>query len=181
MTAKQISGLQAPDGSTYITLTDGNGNLVGSSGTGTVTLVTLTTSNGITGSVATPSTVPAITVSINGSTSWTPVDASGAGLTFTSVNAQYTQIGNIVTAYGTLTYPSTTSATNAAMTLPVAVPNQTYAAVFAAAATPVGSGRGLLAVKNTTTAIFSPQSGGSVSNSSLSAGIISFFISYPAT
>ena len=179
MTAKQISGLIAPDQSTYVTLTDGAGNLVNASGTGTVTLVTLTTSNGITGSVATPSTTPAITVSINGSTSWTPADASGDALTFTSVNAQYTQIGNMVTAYGTLTYPTTTSATLAAITLPVAVPNQTYAAVLG---TVFGVGNVVTkTVTNTSKAIIINTSGSTQTNSSLSAKTINLFIAYPAS
>lgn len=38
---------------------------------------------------------------------WTPIDGSGAGLTFTSVNANYTRIGNIVIATCNLTYPVT--------------------------------------------------------------------------
>lgn len=181
MTAKQISGMLAPDGSTYITLTDGAGNLVNASGTGTVTLVTLTTSNGITGSVATPSTVPAITVSINGSTTWTPGDASGAGLTFTSVNAQYTQIGNLVTAYGTLTYPTTTSASAAAITLPVAVPNQSYAQA-AGSLLNSGGNAGLKAIQGTTTATFIVLStGAAVTNSTANTKVINFAITYPAS
>jgi hypothetical protein len=39
--------------------------------------------------------------------SWTPADGSGASLTFTSVNATYTKIGNLVVARATLTYPVT--------------------------------------------------------------------------
>jgi hypothetical protein len=41
---------------------------------------------------------------------WTPVDASGAGLTFSGASGYYTKTGNIVTAMGTLTFPSTASA-----------------------------------------------------------------------
>ncbi len=181
MTAKQISGLVAPDQSTYVTLTDGAGNLVNSSGTGTVTLVTLTTSNGITGSVATPSTTPAITVSINGSTSWTPADVSGGSLTFTSVNAQYTQIGNLITAYGVLTYPTTSSSSNASITLPVAVPNQPYAAVNGTVTQNTSAAVFLRAVVNTTTAIFVNASGTQQTNSSLSAKVLNFLITYPVS
>lgn len=65
MTAKQISGLFAPDQSTYVTLTDGNGNLATISGLGgTVSSVSVVTLNGITGAVATPSTTPAITFTL---------------------------------------------------------------------------------------------------------------------
>lgn len=41
---------------------------------------------------------------------WTPVDASGAGLTFSGASGYYTKTGNIVTAMGTLTFPATASA-----------------------------------------------------------------------
>jgi len=46
--------------------------------------------------------------------SWTPTDGSGAGLVFTSVAGSYTQIGNLVTMTGNVTYPSTAN-TNAAV------------------------------------------------------------------
>lgn len=63
-------------------------------------------------------------------TSWTPVDSSGAGLTFTAVNAKYQQLGNIMHAYFSLTFPSTVNASAAIIGgLPVPVPNQTYAAI----------------------------------------------------
>ena len=41
---------------------------------------------------------------------WTPVDASGAGLTFTSVVASYEKIGRLVIARCQLIYPTTASA-----------------------------------------------------------------------
>jgi hypothetical protein len=44
---------------------------------------------------------------------WTPADASGAGLSFTSVDARYTKIGNLVTVYVVLTYPVTASGSQA--------------------------------------------------------------------
>jgi hypothetical protein len=50
-------------------------------------------------------------------TSWTPTDQSGAALTFTSVSANTTKIGNIVYAYGTLTYPVTASGACAKISL----------------------------------------------------------------
>ena len=46
---------------------------------------------------------------------WTPADASGAGLTFTGVTAKYTKIGNIVTVQSQLTYPTTASGSTAAI------------------------------------------------------------------
>jgi hypothetical protein len=44
---------------------------------------------------------------------WTPVDASGAALTFTGVNASYTRIGRMVTAMCTFAYPVTVNASAA--------------------------------------------------------------------
>jgi hypothetical protein len=41
---------------------------------------------------------------------WTPSDGSGAGLTFTSVNAFYTKVGRMVTLNASFTFPSTANA-----------------------------------------------------------------------
>ena len=41
---------------------------------------------------------------------WTPIDSSGAGLVFTSVDGKYTKTGNIVTARCTFTFPATANA-----------------------------------------------------------------------
>jgi len=43
---------------------------------------------------------------------WTPTDASGAGLTFTDVSGNYTKIGRMVFAQFALRYPSTANASN---------------------------------------------------------------------
>jgi len=54
-------------------------------------------------------------------TAWTPTDASGVGLTFTSPSGLYTRIGKIVHAQFVLTFPTTVSAATAAIGgLPVA-------------------------------------------------------------
>lgn len=45
--------------------------------------------------------------------SWTPTDNSGAGLVFTSPVGKYSQIGNIVIASCSLTYPATVNASGA--------------------------------------------------------------------
>lgn len=44
---------------------------------------------------------------------WTPTDASGAGLTFSNVDAYYTKIGRMVYAYCRITYPTTANANSA--------------------------------------------------------------------
>lgn len=54
-------------------------------------------------------------------TTWTPADASGAGLSFTVATAEYTRIGNVVYFEVRLAYPVTASAASAAISgLPVA-------------------------------------------------------------
>jgi len=60
--------------------------------------------------------------------SWTPADASGASLTFSAVSVAYSQVGNMVFVYGTLTFPVTVSGAACAFSgLPVTIPNQNYA------------------------------------------------------
>ena len=44
---------------------------------------------------------------------WTPVDGSGASLSFTGVLGTYTKVGRLVTALAELTYPTTASTANA--------------------------------------------------------------------
>jgi hypothetical protein len=43
---------------------------------------------------------------------WTPVDSSGSGLTFTGVSAYYTKIGDMVFATFALVFPATSSSAN---------------------------------------------------------------------
>lgn len=45
--------------------------------------------------------------------SWTPVDASGAGLSFTGVSAFYFRVGRLIVATFELTYPSTADGSDA--------------------------------------------------------------------
>lgn len=44
---------------------------------------------------------------------WTPIDSSGASLSFTSVTARYVKVGQLVAAGFTLTYPSTVNGSTA--------------------------------------------------------------------
>jgi hypothetical protein len=48
---------------------------------------------------------------LTGPTAWTPVDASGAGLSFSSVAAYYYRIDKLIVANFRLTFPSTADAT----------------------------------------------------------------------
>jgi hypothetical protein len=51
---------------------------------------------------------------------WTPTDASGAGLTITVARGKYTRIGNVCYYNAVITYPATADGTNAKISLPVA-------------------------------------------------------------
>jgi hypothetical protein len=82
---------------------------------------------------------------------WTPADASGAGLTFTGVTGKYTRIGRQVTATAVLTYPTTADTSQAKISgLPFAVSNMGQ----------------FLGIKTTTTAI----------NGLVSAGATTIFL-----
>lgn len=100
MTAKQLGGLFTPDGGEYVTLTDGNGNLLTvGSGTGTVTSVSVTTANGVSGTVATSTTTPAISVTL-GNITPTTVQVGGSGATMSTGELGFNKISASGTAPG---------------------------------------------------------------------------------
>jgi hypothetical protein len=110
-------------------------------------------------------------------TSYTPTDQSGASLTFTAVSVQYCQYDNLVYVYGTLTYPSTASAANSTISLPVAVPNQSYAVIFGNDYANIA----LATIQNSSTAgFYNAQTGARYTNVSLSTVAVKFMLIYPA-
>ena len=115
-------------------------------------------------------------------TAWTPTDQSGAALTFTGVNCRFTQVGTLVHAFGTLTWPTTASAANATISLPVAVPNVSYAAVPGSAIAGGNTPMVILPVVNTSTATFVGTSGNALkTNANLSTLAVAFMLIYPAS
>lgn len=62
---------------------------------------------------------------------WTPTDASGAGLSITGTDCKYTKVGRLVTLSGNLAYPVTASGANAKVAVPF-TPGQQRAAGAAA-------------------------------------------------
>lgn len=55
-------------------------------------------------------------------TTWTPTDASGAGLTFTTSKCVYSRVGNMVTVSGQIVFPATASGADVAISgLPFSV------------------------------------------------------------
>lgn len=116
------------------------------------------------------------------SAAWTPTDASGAGLTFTAVDAAYSQIGNMVFAYATLTYPSTANGSNALIGgLPIGVPNHEYARQCAITFMTKSGGGTIIPVIASTQLSPRDITGAVIPNSSLSLQSLRFNCIYPAT
>lgn len=77
---------------------------------------------------------------VGASLGFSPLDQSGAGLSFTNVNCAYNRFGNLIVYYGSFTYPSTADANNASFSLPVNAANKASAVVPAAILSNVASG-----------------------------------------
>jgi hypothetical protein len=114
-------------------------------------------------------------------TTWTPADASGASLAFTSVSAEFTVIGNLALVAARLTYPTTSDSSAAKIGgLPYAVPNAGYASAPDVAYV-VGAAAVLLVptLSANNVAVFALASGSAVTNATLSGKTISFQLAYP--
>lgn len=103
---------------------------------------------------------------------WTPTDASGAGLSFTVAKANYTKIGRIVTAYLQLTYPITVNASAAAIGgLPYAVES----GIFSPAIINTGASLSIAlrtASATSTATVLNPASNAAITNSQLSTNFV---------
>lgn len=114
---------------------------------------------------------------------WTPADASSAGLSFSGVSTAYTQIGNIVHAYGRLTFPSTVSASGAAISgLPTTSANANYTLIPSPLAQTVTLAYPLVAivqVNSKTFNIVNALTGAQITNAVLSTATLLINVSYP--
>ena len=118
---------------------------------------------------------------ISAGAGWVPTDQSGAGLSFSNVTGTYQQIGNWVNASAVLTYPSTVDTSQAKISLPVAVPNQLYAAASGFCIDTFGADV-IQAIPNTSTAAILVQgSGAARTNANESLKAIKVNIVYPAS
>ncbi len=113
---------------------------------------------------------------------WTPADGSGAGLTFSSASAQYTQIGNMVFAYALISYPATGNGANAVISgLPVTFPNVGYARQCVITFATIATATYLLPNGGATTVGIFTNAGAAVPNVTMSGGTIGFLCTYPAS
>jgi hypothetical protein len=109
---------------------------------------------------------------------WVPADASGAGLTFTSVTATYTKIGNVVTVFAKLTYPSTASGLQAKISgLPFAAANGGLILFANPGTNTAGAGQGWIDAAGTTMTLVT-QANGAKANSQLSTLALYFSGTY---
>ncbi|MDE2096642.1 MAG: hypothetical protein KGL39_05290 [Patescibacteria group bacterium] len=113
---------------------------------------------------------------------WTPTDASGAGLTFTGVSAAYTLIGNRVFATATITYPSTANALQSIIGgFPYSFPASTYGRSCVVTYSSSTSAAYLLGNNGAATADFFVSGGAGATNVNLSGAVIYFQCNYPTT
>jgi hypothetical protein len=112
-------------------------------------------------------------------TAWTPVDASGAGLTFSAVTAIFTKVGHIVTVMVELTYPITGSTAAAKIGgLPVALSSSAPAIQTVVGVGSVGGGgtaTALVAAAGTTVEFSSTAV---LTNNDFSGAIVSLTLNY---
>lgn len=113
---------------------------------------------------------------------WTPIDASGAGLTLTVDAASYTKIGNFVFVTGTLSYPTTSNGSFATIGgLPFTTANQLgVGGVFLVYYGASPSLLGFLA-QNANTFTVRNMAGSSTVNSVISACTLRFQFFYPTS
>jgi hypothetical protein len=114
---------------------------------------------------------------------WTPTDASGAGLTFSSVSVHYTRLGNLVFVYGRLTYPATgntATAIIAGLPFPVAAP--VYAATLGTVVTVAALNIATVSIANTSSFEFSTLASSALTtNNQLSGAVVIFSFFYPVS
>lgn len=147
-------------------------------GTGTVTSVAC--GAGLSGGTITTSGTCAL-INYAAPTSWTPADASGAGLTFTSVTALYTRINSLITAQFRLTFPTTASGLNASISgLPVATNSSGASFANGACNTNLASNVILITTvaANATTIAFTSNAGAVPTNANLSTLVVTCTLTY---
>lgn len=114
---------------------------------------------------------------------WTPADNSGATLTFSAVASEYTQVGRLIFAAASLTYPTTANGNAASIAgLPIHAVNAQTARCPASVLTSGATELLIVPNTNTSTASFlNAATGAAVTNANLSTLTLSFMLIYPTS
>ena len=119
-------------------------------------------------------------------TSCTITDASGAGLSITTNSCTYSVANGVVSLFASITYPSTADVSTAKISVPVAVPNKTYAASSTLGTSSVTLGSvtktfQLTGNANTSNAtIYNILNGNAFNNASIATSTLVFAFVYPS-
>jgi hypothetical protein len=113
---------------------------------------------------------------------WTPIDSSGAGLTFTASSGSYTKVGRMVMATGFVNFPVTADGSNNKIGgLPFANIDSTSRGVGAVNYKQVADVDTLLPENNATTFFFATATGSSTTNAQISNTAVYFGLVYTAS
>lgn len=113
---------------------------------------------------------------------FSPVDASGLAppLDLHAIFVQTVAFGGMIYMFGQLTYPTTTDTTNAALSLPLQVPNQRYAEIPGVVMVNIAQPIILLPSRNSSRAVFvNQQTSANITNATLSGLQVNFTVAYP--
>lgn len=111
---------------------------------------------------------------------WTPTDASGAGLSFSSASGWYTKIGKTVYIFGSVTYPVTANGSSAMIgSLPFTAGASGQGAVGRGYSTETTFGGGLVQNNAVTIALYNTTT--AITNATLSGDDVRFSGSYLAS
>ena len=172
---QKIRGIRSPIPSGY---------LLGRSdpGTGDVQLIPIGGIGGSNGPIGptgpTGATGPGVTQTTG---NWTPVDSSGAGLSFPAASGSYTIIGNMVFAYFSLQYPTNTNGANSLIGgLPATVANKQSARQgFLTVTTVATYATQCIPTANNTTFAIQTNTGSPTQNATLSGATLYGMCIYP--
>ena len=112
---------------------------------------------------------------------WTPVDGSGAGLAFTAATGWWFRVGNLVTVFFQVTYPTTANGASASIGgLPYPIRDTLYArAGGTLTISTVAAAKRLYPAQGGTTAPILSDTSGAVTNAALTGATIAGTMTYP--
>jgi hypothetical protein len=97
------------------------------------------------------------------------------------VSAAWTQVGKLIFAFATFTYPATANGSAAVITgLPVTVANETYAPQGLLSSTTSATAKIIIPTANAVTASFLAAAGAGCTNANMSGTVNNILLIYPA-